>query len=500
MEKFYRIHPQDNVAVAIEALAAGTILDFAGKKITVKTAIPAGHKIALVDIAKGTNVVKYGFPIGTATTAIAAGDWVHTHNVHSRLGNLLEYTYEPVAAVNKKAAAPALNLPDTFLGYARENGQVGIRNEVWIVPTVGCVNAIACAIERKAQEFIMPGIDGVYAYTHPFGCSQLGDDQGHTQKILSGLVHNPNAGAVLVLGLGCENNQISQMKEIIGTCPEGRVRYLVCQDEQDEIAAGVKLVKELIHYAAHFKRTEQSVAKLVLGLKCGGSDGFSGITANPLLGWVVDKLIAAGGTAILSEVPEMFGAETLLMNRCRDKATFGKTVNLINNFKKYFQSYGEKINENPSPGNKAGGITTLEDKSLGCVQKGGQAIVEDVLSYGQRVQGHGLVLLEAPGNDLVAANAEAAAGAQMVLFTTGRGTPFACPVPTLKISSNSRLAQFKEKWIDFNAGVLLEGHTMEETGAEFYRFILDVASGRQQAKAEKLDKHEIAIFKNGVTL
>ena len=499
MDKFYKIHPQDNVAVAIEPLAEGAVLTFDGKKITVKTAIPAGHKIALVDIAKGKNVIKYGFPIGTATTAIPAGDWVHTHNVHSKLGNLLEYTYSPVAEVNKKAAAP-LNLPNTFLGYAREDGRVGIRNEVWIIPTVGCVNSIARAIEQQSQKFLQPNIDGIYAYSHPFGCSQLGDDHLHTQKILSGLVHNHNAGAVLVLGLGCENNQISQMKEVIGSCPEGRVRYLICQEEEDEIAAGVAIVKELCQYAAQFKRTEQSVDKLILGLKCGGSDGFSGITANPLLGWVADNLIAAGGTAILTEVPEMFGAETLLMNRCRNKETFAKTVDLINNFKKYFQSYGEKVDENPSPGNKAGGITTLEDKSLGCVQKGGQAIVEDVLTYGDQVHESGLVLLEAPGNDLVAANAEAAAGAQMVLFTTGRGTPFACPVPTLKISSNSKLAQFKKDWIDFNAGVLLEGRSMDEVGAEFYKLILDIASGKRQAKSEKLDKHEIAIFKNGVTL
>ena len=500
MDKFFKIHPQDNVAVAVETLPKGTILNLAGKEITTKADIPAGHKVALVDIAQGTPVVKYGFPIGNAKTAIAAGDWVHTHNVHSRLGKLLEYTYEPVAAVAQPTPTQKVSLPNTFLGYAREDGRAGIRNEVWIIPTVGCVNSIARAIEQQAQKFKVANIDGIYAYSHPFGCSQLGDDHLHTQKILSGLVHNPNAGAVLVLGLGCENNQISQMKEIIGPCPDGRVRYLICQEEEDEIAAGVAIMKELCQYAAQFKRTEQSVAKLVLGLKCGGSDGFSGITANPLLGWVADNLIAAGGTAILTEVPEMFGAETLLMNRCRNKATFSKTVDLINNFKKYFQSYGEKVDENPSPGNKAGGITTLEDKSLGCVQKGGQAIVEDVLTYGDEVHEKGLVLLEAPGNDLVAANAEAAAGAQMVLFTTGRGTPFACPVPTLKISSNSKLAQFKKDWIDFNAGMLLEGQSMEEVGTEFYKLILNIASGKNQAKSEALDKHEIAIFKNGVTL
>jgi altronate hydrolase len=371
---------------------------------------------------------------------------------------------------------------------------------VWIIPTVGCVNAIARTIEQQSQKFLTKNIDGIFAYSHPYGCSQLGDDHQHTRTVLSDLVHNPNAGAVLVLGLGCENNQIAKLKEVIGPMPAGKVQFLVCQEQQDEIGAGVALMEQLCRYAARFTRTPQSVSKLVLGLKCGGSDGFSGITANPLLGWVADKLTAAGGTAILTEVPEMFGAETLLMNRCRDRATFTKTVNLINNFKKYFQSYGEKIDENPSPGNKAGGITTLEDKSLGCVQKGGSAVVEDVLSYGERVQRHGLVLLEAPGNDLVAANAEAAAGAQLVLFTTGRGTPFACPVPTLKIASNTRLATFKKHWIDFNAGVLLEDQDMNTVGREFYQLIIDVASGKKQAKSEQLDKHELAIFKTGVTL
>ena len=496
MAKIFKIHPRDNVAVAVNALASGEVLQMGGVTITIRAAIPAGHKVALAPIATGQPVIKYGFPIGNATTDIAAGDWVHTHNVHSRLGNLLDYKYEPVAVVQQAMS----DLPDTFLGYAREDGSVGIRNEVWIIPTVGCVNAIARTIEQQSQKFLTKNIDGIFAYNHPYGCSQLGDDHRHTRTVLSDLVHNPNAGAVLVLGLGCENNQIARLKEVIGPMPAGKVQFLVCQEQQDEIGAGVALMGQLCAYAAQFTRTPRSVSQLVLGLKCGGSDGFSGITANPLLGWVADKLTAAGGTVILTEVPEMFGAETLLMNRCRDRTTFTKTVNLINNFKKYFQSHGEKIDENPSPGNKAGGITTLEDKSLGCVQKGGSAVVEDVLCYGERVQRHGLVLLEAPGNDLVAANAEAAAGAQMVLFTTGRGTPFACPVPTLKIASNTRLATFKKHWIDFNAGVLLEDQDMDTAGREFYQLIIDVAGGKKQAKSESLDKHELAIFKTGVTL
>ena len=368
------------------------------------------------------------------------------------------------------------------------------------MPTVGCVNSLAREIEAQSQQFKTANIDGIYAYSHPHGCSQLGDDQLHTQKILAGLVHSPNAGAVLVLSLGCENNQVELMKQAIGDYDENRVKFLVCQDVADEITAGVSIMKELCAYASKFTRTKQPASKLVLGLKCGGSDGFSGITANPLVGMISNKIVAAGGTSILTEVPEMFGAETLLMNRAQNEAVFNKTVALINNFKEYFMRYGEKINENPSPGNKAGGITTLEDKSLGCVQKGGCAKVQDVLSYGDRASEKGLLLLQAPGNDLVAANALAASGAHMVLFTTGRGTPFASPVPTIKIASNSKLANFKSNWIDFNAGKLLEGNSMGDVSEEFMQYILDVASGRKQAKSESLDKHELAIFKDGVTL
>lgn len=500
MDKIYQINPRDNVAIALEELPAGTKASLRGREITLLDKLPAGHKVAGQDIAKGEQVIKYGYPIGTAKEDIKAGTWVHTHNIKSRLGKLLEYKYNPQGA--EASACEADKRDCTFEGYLREDNKAGIRNEVWIIPTVGCVNAIARAIEEKARPFLRenPHVDGIFAYSHPHGCSQLGDDQLHTQKFLAGLAHNPNAGAVLIVGLGCENNQIGQMKEIIGAKPEGSIDYLICQDVEDEIAAGLEKVRKLTAFANRYERTEQPVSKLTFGLKCGGSDGFSGITANPLVGAVADKLIAAGGTAILTEVPEMFGAETLLMDRCKDEATFRKTVDLINNFKSYFMRYGEKVDENPSPGNKAGGITTLEDKSLGCVQKGGTATVMDVLGYGERAEEKGLLLLQGPGNDLVAANALAAAGADMVLFTTGRGTPFACPVPTVKISSNSRLAGFKQNWIDYNAGTLVEGDSLEDKAEDLFRYLLAVASGKEHAKSEMLDKHELAIFKDGVTL
>ena len=499
MDKVYQIHAKDNVVVALSPLSKGDTIDIGGKSVTLNEDVPAGHKIAKEDIPQGKDIIKYGFPIGTAKVDVKLGSWVHSHNTKSKLGDLLEYTYHPENAGEPPKAS---DKKYTFKGYAREDGRAGIRNEVWIIPTVGCVNSIARVIEEKAQAFLKdyPNVEGVYAYSHPHGCSQLAGDHVRTQKFLAGLTHSPNAGAVLLLSLGCENNQPDQMKAAVGDITPGKMDYLVCQEVEDEIVAGLEKVKTLMAFANKYKREELPASKLVFGLKCGGSDGFSGITANPLVGAVADKLIAAGGTAILTEVPEMFGAETLLMDRCKDEATFKKTVDLINNFKNYFKSYGEKVDENPSPGNKAGGITTLEDKSLGCVQKGGTATVMDVLTYGDRAYEKGLLLLQGPGNDLVAANALAAAGADMVLFTTGRGTPFACPVPTVKISSNSRIANHKSNWIDFNAGALVEGATMEEKAEEFFEYLLAVASGEKHAKSEALDKHELAIFKDGVTL
>lgn len=494
MQQLIRINPKDNVAVAISPLKKGEVVKINEMQITINSDIGAGQKVAISSIDKSADVIKYGFPIGLASCDIAKGEWVHTHNVKSRLGDLLDYQYKPNFDIGKQ------EVPREFSGYKRFNGKVGIRNEVWIIPTVGCVNAIAKLIEDEAQQFLSPQIDGIFSYSHPQGCSQLGDDHLFTQKILSGLIDHPNAGAVLVLGLGCENNQIADLKKVLGEYDEKRVKFLVCQEYEDEVSVALEIMKELCKYASQFTREVCTADKLVVGLKCGGSDGFSGITANPLVGEFSNMLIAQGGTTILTEVPEMFGAETLLMNRCISEDTFNKTVNLINDFKKYFMRYGEKVNENPSPGNKAGGITTLEDKSLGCVQKGGTAPVIDVLSYGDRVQKRGLNLLTAPGNDLVASTALAAAGANLILFTTGRGTPFGCPVPTVKIASNSELASRKAGWIDFDAGKLLSGMDMQSLSSEFFAFILEIATGSKHAKSEALDKRDLAIFKDGVTL
>ena len=499
MQNFLKIHNNDNVIVALQTLPCGTeVVLEDGRAVIAKEEIPAGHKMAIWDIPAGCEVVKYGYRIGNAKKDIRVGDWIHTHNVKTALGDLLEYTYEPIPIEEPKED----HIKDediTFMGFKRPDGKVGVRNEIWIIPTVGCVNNVASAIAKQANAYVKGSVSEVIAFPHPYGCSQMGEDQENTRKILADLIQHPNAGGVLVLGLGCENSNIDVLKPYIGDYDEKRVKCLVAQDCEDEIAEAVERIKELIEYAAGFEREPISVSKLIIGMKCGGSDGLSGITANPLVGRFSDMLIAEGGTTILTEVPEMFGAETILMNRCENQELFHKTVDLINDFKNYFKSHNQTIYENPSPGNKKGGISTLEDKSLGCTQKSGSALVKGVLAYGETVKTAGLNLLSAPGNDLVASTALAAAGAHMVLFTTGRGTPFASPVPTMKISTNSGLANKKSNWIDFNAGVLVEDQSMAEQAKALFDYVVEVASGKQVC-SEAAGFHDMAIFKQGVTL
>lgn len=493
MANFIKINENDNVAVALDVIPENTTVNVAGSDVTTTMEIPAGHKFALEDMPEATPVIKYGFRIGNTTAAVKKGEWIHTHNLKTGLGDLLEYSYEPDFAEEKYTEDA------TFMGYNRKNGKVGVRNEIWIIPTVGCVNNVASKIAELSKDLVCENIEAVCAFPHPYGCSQMGDDQEHTRQILANLINHPNAGGVLVLGLGCENSNIDVLKGYMGEIDTDRVKFLVSQESDDEIAEGVEIVKGLAQYASQFQREPISVSKLIIGMKCGGSDGFSGITANPTVGRFSDILISKKGTTILTEVPEMFGAETILMNRCANEELFNKTVDLINDFKNYFKSHNQTIYENPSPGNKKGGISTLEDKSLGCTQKSGNAIVKGVLAYGEIVSTPGLNLLSAPGNDLVAATALAASGAHIVLFTTGRGTPFACPVPTMKISSNSRLAGKKENWIDFNAGVVAEGEDLDTAGQRLFDEVVAVASGKE-VKSEKAGFHDMAIFKQGVTL
>ncbi|MBR6170490.1 MAG: altronate dehydratase [Bacteroidaceae bacterium] len=522
MKDFLQIHPADTVAVALQEMPG----------------IPAGHKFALRDIAQGEDVIKYGYPIGHTTRAIRKGELVDHHNIATNLSGTIDYgEIKPLNENENENVNVNDNVNDndsklsTFNGYVRPDGQVGIRNDIWVIPTVGCVNGICRQIVEQAKEQINVNdnendndnvndndsqlstlnskltlnsqLSTLNYFPHNYGCSQLGDDHENTRKILRDMVLHPNAGGVLVVGLGCENNQPKEFEKMLGDYDRQRIRFMVCQEvEGDEVEVGVRIVKELYAQAQSYERIPVPVSKLRVGLKCGGSDGFSGITANPLLGAFTDWLCKEqGGTAILTEVPEMFGAETILMRRAVSEEVLQQTISLINNFKEYFLSHGQPVGENPSPGNKAGGISTLEEKALGCTQKAGTAPVCGVLEYGDRLDSEaGLHLLSAPGNDLVASTALAAAGCQLVLFTTGRGTPFSTFVPTLKVSTNSNLARRKPQWIDFDAGVLLDGTSMEELLQRFIAYIIDVASGKERTTAEVHGNAEFAIFKNGVTL
>ncbi len=493
MQDFIKIHSFDNVAVALKPLTSGTTLTIGDSSVTLLEDIPQGHKFALTDFSTGSSVIKYGNAIGLAKEDIKTGAWIHTHNLKTGLGDLLTYTY------NKQDTLLEPTEERFFDGYRRPNGKVGVRNEIWIIPTVGCVNKIATSLENMSKKYVTGTIDEIAAFPHPYGCSQMGDDQEYTRTILADLINHPNAGGVLVLGLGCENSSVAELKPYIGDYDERRVKFLVAQESEDEMAEAMEMIEQLVEYAGTFKREPISSSELIIGMKCGGSDGLSGITANPTVGAFSDMLVSKGGTTILTEVPEMFGAETLLMNRCQNEEVFDKTVDLINDFKNYFTAHNQTIYENPSPGNKKGGISTLEDKSLGCVQKSGSAPIVDVLKYGEPVCNKGLNLLNAPGNDLVASTALAASGAHIVLFTTGRGTPFACPVPTMKISTNTALSSKKGNWIDFNCGVLVEDTDMDTLKNQFFDFVIEVASGKK-LKSEEAGFHDMAIFKQGVTL
>ena len=489
-----KVHPNDNVAVAVDALESGSTFSI-DRKYEARASIPAGHKVALSRIPAGNPVFKYGFPIGRASKDIEPGEWVHSHNLETALSGTIEYKWNPNPGVQKNTQP----MP-TFEGFRRSDGRVGTRNEIWVLNTVGCVNHAADRIAKLAADRFAGEIDGVHAFSHPYGCSQLGDDLRNTQRVLAGLMRHPNAGGVLLLGLGCENNQIESLLSVAGEFDRSRLTVFNTQDVMDEIAEGGAGVGKLVERMANDRRETVPASKLILGHKCGGSDGFSGITANALVGRIADRLTALGGGVILTEVPEMFGAEQVLMDRATNEMVFRDIVAMINDFKNYFTSHNQPIYENPSPGNKAGGLTTLEEKSLGAIQKGGSAPVTAVLRYGERASTGGLSLLESPGNDGVSSTAMTVSGATLLLFTTGRGTPLGFPVPTIKIASNSDIAARKPHWIDFNAGSLLDGTSMDTLADNLFDFVLDVASGRKLTRNEEHDYREIAIWKEGVTL
>ncbi|MGH8178280.1 MAG: UxaA family hydrolase [Steroidobacter sp.] len=491
---FYRITPQDDVAIALRDLAAGERLALGASTVDLPKPVPRGHKLALRAIRADETVRKYGQIIGRATADIAIGEHVHSHNMATLLSGVDQYRYAPA-----RTAATRASEARSFMGYRRDDGRVGTRNEIWILCTVGCVGRTAERIARLSSSRLKDRVDGVYAFPHQFGCSQLGGDLDRTRKLIAALACHPNAGGVLILGLGCESNQLDALLEELPDSQRARVRAFAAQAASDEVEEGLRLVEELAKIATLDKREPCSLDALTIGLKCGGSDGFSGITANPLVGRIADHITSAGGAAILTEIPEVFGAEHLLMERAADESVFDGIVGVVNDFKQYFLRNGQPVHENPSPGNTAGGITTLEEKSLGAVQKGGRATVTQVLRYGERISGSGLALLESPGNDGVSSTALVAAGATILLFTTGRGTPLGFPAPTLKISSNSALAHNKPHWIDFDAGRMLASSNTDRLTDEFLALILAVASG-QPTRNELNDEREIAIWKDGVTL
>ena len=495
MTEYIQINPSDNVAIALVDLPEGYIVKTNDRSITLKEDIPAGHKIALTDFRKDDIVIKYGFPIGHTVIEVTCGHLLNEKNIKTNLSGFDTYNYNPNFMQQKYD-----NENRTFMGYHRNNGEVGIRNEIWIIPTVGCINGIANQLaEMLRKETGNEGIDGIMAYTHNYGCSQLGDDHENTRKILRDIARHPNAGGVLILGLGCENNQPEAFIEYLGEHDSERIKCMVCQKVDNEIETGMDILRNLYSIVKEDKRTPTPLSELRVGLKCGGSDGLSGITANPMLGLFSDYLVAQGGTTVLTEVPEMFGAETILMNRCSNKEVFDDTVDMINDFKKYFIRNEQPIYENPSPGNKAGGISTLEEKSLGCTQKSGTSEVKDVLKYGDCITVKGLNLLSAPGDDLVASTALAASGCHMILFTTGRGTPFGTFVPTMKISTNTALYEKKRSWIDFNAGSIVQGETINDATRRLIDEIMEIANGKKTLN-EKNGYKGIAIFKQGVTL
>ncbi len=498
MEKiieYIQLNKKDNVLIAVKDLKKGTVINFNNSNITTLDNIPKGHKIAIMDIKSSENIIKYGEKIGHAIKDISTGEHVHVHNIKTNLNDILDYEFN-----GKKKNNNFSNKKDyTFDGYVREDGSVGIRNDIWIVPTVGCINKTAENIAKASKKLYSDKVDDILAITHNMGCSQLGDDLIITQKLLSGIINNPNAGGILVLSLGCENNYLDIFKPFLGKINSKRIKFLKIQDVEDEYEVSMDLISELVDYASEFKREKVGIDKLKIGFKCGGSDGFSGITANVLCGMTNDKVVENGGKTIITEVPEMFGAEHLLMERAENQEVFNKIVNLINGYKNYFKKYNQEIYENPSPGNKDGGITTLEDKSLGCVQKGGSSTIVDVLDYGEQMIRNGFYLLNGSGNDQVSTTNLVASGVNLIVFTTGRGNPFGNIVPTIKVSSNTELAIKKPNWIDFDAGLVLKGESFEKLTEEFLKYILRVSSG-ELTNNEIFGFKEISIFRDGVIL
>lgn len=495
-----KLYPQDTVALATSELKKGQTVTVDGETITLLDDIPNAHKIALKDFETGEAVRKYDNIIGYASKPIKKGEWIHSHNEVTGLGKSKEYTYD----FNPISIFPGES-DKTFMGYDRADGGAGIRNHLAIISTVFCANGPLRKLARMAEAKYpaTENFDGIIAFDQEFGCSQTGKDLVTTCKIIAGIAKNANFGGVLLVSNGCEMAIPSVLEQYMGDYDKKRIRTLTLQEVEDEFTAGMELIDEIMEEMKDDKRTPININRLHIAMNCGGSDGYSGITANTLLGTLCDTLVKEGAIMNMTEVPEMMGAEHILMNRAADKSIFDDIVKMMYDYDAYFARYGEKAADNPTQGNKAGGLTTLEEKSLGCIQKGGHCAVMEVLEYGERATKNGFVLVSGPGNDLAGVSGQIAAGAVLTIFTTGRGTPCGFAGPTFRLASNTALATRKSNWIDYDAGRLLTAKTPEEVEAlnkELYDAIMATVNGQYRTRTEENGYYILGALKDGVTL
>lgn len=488
MNTLLRLHPKDNVALALRPLPSGARVSVEGISLFTRDPIPYGHKVALVSIPKGGRIIKYGYPIGRAVRSISPGEHVHVHNTES--GRAHGDTARPV--IREESSLIPRFPQDTFLGFRRQDGRVGVRNHVLVMASVHCVNG---GVERIGRE-----VPGVVALPHIYGCSQLGEDLAQTRRVLEGYVSHPNVGATLIVGLGCEALPTRELVD--GLRDRGyRVELLLLQEIGGSRAAvrkGKELAAELLGEVGKLRPEPVPLSELVVGVECGGSDAWSGVTANPAVGAIADALVAHGGTVILSEVTEFIGAEHILAARAISPEVGKAILRAVARREGVAVEMGVDLRgAQPSPGNMEGGLTTIEEKSLGAIVKGGTTPVREFLGYGERPSARGLVVMDTSGNDLESVTGMVAGGAQVVLFTTGRGTPVGNPiVPVIKISSNTPLYERMRDDLDFDAGSILRGEPPTSVAARLAALLLEVAGGRP-TQAEVWGHREFAIEPRG---
>ncbi len=500
-----RLNGRDNVIVLTKAFAAGTAP--VGSGVPLSRLVPSGHKIAVTDIALGEPVLKFGQIIGYASQPIAKGEQVHTHNCAMGAHDQNYRIGDDFQAIDYVAEASRR----TFDGYRRSDGRAGTRNFIALCATVNCsatvVRHIADHFNRSGALDDYPNVDGVIALAHGTGCGMASSGEGYEalQRVLWGHATHPNVGAAIFIGLGCEVMQIGRMKAMFGSSGEERFHGLTIQETggtRKTIAAGIEAIKKLLPAVNDIKRVPIPVSELVVGLQCGGSDGFSGITANPALGAATDILVKQGGTALLSETPEIYGAEQLLVRRAASQEVGEKLIARIRWWENYTAVNGGSMDNNPSPGNKAGGLTTILEKSLGAAAKGGTLALSGVLLYAEQVKERGFVFMDSPGYDPVSATGQIASGAQLVVFTTGRGSAFGSkPAPTIKLATNSAMYKMLDEDMDINCGDIIDGVSIEAKGEEIFEKMIEIASGRQsKSEALGLGDNEFVPWQIGATM